>query len=146
MELLVFKDYRKPFQPQRTEFDWLTRDEEEVDKYIKQGFGHDLSSGYWQGFGRLLKEAATNDYSSLKGKPVLVCLGSDDVLATQPVLPAAKHKVVLDLLKELSTSTVKIIMYGGARHEPQVELMRHDLFRDLKTWILEDKSNPQAKL
>ena len=29
-----FGAYNKPFQPARTEFDWLTRDEKEVDAYV----------------------------------------------------------------------------------------------------------------
>ena len=31
---LTFGEYNKPFAPARTEFDWLSRDPEEVDKYV----------------------------------------------------------------------------------------------------------------
>ena len=35
MHKLTFEAFNNKFEPARTHFDWLTRDEEEVDKYIK---------------------------------------------------------------------------------------------------------------
>ncbi|MBW2507076.1 MAG: lysophospholipase, partial [Deltaproteobacteria bacterium] len=34
MQKLTFEDYNKAFAPNRTEFDWLSRDNDEVDKYV----------------------------------------------------------------------------------------------------------------
>ena len=38
MNKLIFGGYNRAFKPVRTPFDWLSRDEEEVDKYIQDGF------------------------------------------------------------------------------------------------------------
>ena len=38
LNLMSFGAYNKKFKPIRTEFDWLSRDTEEVDKYINDPY------------------------------------------------------------------------------------------------------------
>ena len=48
MEALAFGAYNNLMpKPLRTEFDWLSRDESEVDKYIAEGDGFPMSLKYW---------------------------------------------------------------------------------------------------
>ena len=54
---LSFGGYNKCFKPSRTEFDWLSRDEKEVDKYIADPFcGGIFSAGYFYDLLKGLKE------------------------------------------------------------------------------------------
>jgi len=45
---LGFGDFNKPFEPARTDLDWLSRDEAEVDKYVSDPLcGGPYSCGLW---------------------------------------------------------------------------------------------------
>ena len=54
---LSFGNYNKKFKPTRTDFDWLSRDEKEVDKYIEDPYcGGIFTTSFYYDFFRGLKE------------------------------------------------------------------------------------------
>ena len=112
---LAFGAYNKRFEG-RTSFDWLTRDNDEVDKYIAD----DLCGFLFTAFGyrdmfNLLSSVSTADWFSSypKDLPVLMISGSED-----PVGDYSKGvNTVFDKLKAAGKDNVTLHLYDGARHE-----------------------------
>jgi alpha-beta hydrolase superfamily lysophospholipase len=121
------------FEPARTPFDWLSRDERQVDAYIADPLcGFTLTPG---SFGSMLGYGGTlADPSELakirKDLPVYVFSGDHDPLhrdlgALQPVIDryrAAGLQVAVDL-------------YPGARHEVLNETNRAEIVEKLAGWL-----------
>ena len=81
LDKLGFGDFNKPFQPARTELDWLSRDEGEVDKYIADPLcGGPYTTGLWRDLTGGLKEIASD--AALRridaGLPILITGGAAD--------------------------------------------------------------------
>lgn len=134
MNTLSFGQYNNAFKPTRTDFDWLSRDEAEVDAYIADpqcgevftaGFYVDLLGGI----------AASNDPKVLASirpdLPVLVISGDAD-----PVGDAGKGvRAVADALSAARVEDVTCTLYPGARHELFNETNRDEVMADLLGWL-----------
>jgi alpha-beta hydrolase superfamily lysophospholipase len=123
------------FEPARTPFDWLSRDESEVDRYIADplcGASHPMTYGF-------LAEFIANaiDASEPAGiariptsLPVLLLTGERD--------PASQFASgVRELEKHLRDAglTVDAIYYPDARHEVLNETNRDEVHADLVRWL-----------
>ena len=62
---MLFKAYNKQFEPNRTEFDWLSRDELEVDRYV-----HDTKCGALSTYG-LWRDALRRTSSNISTRNAL---------------------------------------------------------------------------
>lgn len=113
---MSFGSYNKQFEPCRTEFDWLSRDENEVDKYVTDPLcGYVSSIGLYTDFFRGLSDI----YSDVsinkipKELPIHLISGSND-----PV--GANGKGPLKLVSRLENAGVKnvtIKIFEDMRHE-----------------------------
>ena len=79
----LFAGFNAQFEPARTEFDWLSRDEAEVDKYINDPFCGDnnpLTLGFARGMLTTLRDEwlPENEASIRKDLPVLFITGEKD--------------------------------------------------------------------
>lgn len=133
---LTFGNYNKSFRPNRTEFDWLSRNEREVDLYIEDpqcggifssGFFHDLLGGL-----ETINKAA-NIEQVPKALPIYLISGSMDPVGgnTKGVLKtyqAFKNAGILDV-------TYKF--YEDARHEILNEINRDEVVGDIIGWVNE---------
>lgn len=130
---MVFKAYNKAFKPNRTEFDWLSRDAEEVDKYVADPLcGFECSIGTWIGMLKALPTIASAEALAKmdKRKPIYVFVGTDD-----PV--GEKTKGVRRLLaayQQHDFNAVSHKFYPGGRHEMLNETNRDEVIKDLITW------------
>ncbi|MBI0580255.1 lysophospholipase [Neobacillus cucumis] len=133
---LTFGNYNKSFQPNRTEFDWLSRDEREVDLYIEDpNCGGIFSSGF---FYDLLGGLETiNKIANIelipKKLPIYLVSGSMDPVGgnTKGVLKtyqAFKNAGIIDV-------TYKF--YEDARHEILNEINKDEVVADIIGWINE---------
>jgi len=130
---MAFGEFNKPFQPGRTDFDWLSRDENEVDKYVADPLcGVDSSSGLWFDLtGGLLEVSSLTALRKIPvDLPVLVTGGSVD--------PAGGRKGLTLLARKYRQSghantTSKI--YDGGRHEMLNETNRDEFSKDVTGWI-----------
>lgn len=126
----------KAFEPARTPFDWLSRDEGEVDKYVDDpfcGFAIDWRSGA----NRSTDGALFGDQARLReiraDLPVLLVAGDAD---------AVNRKLAgLELLerwyREAGVRRVDTLYYAGGRHEMLNETNRDEVTADIIGWLRE---------
>jgi alpha-beta hydrolase superfamily lysophospholipase len=131
MSLTVFN---APFEPARTEFDWLSRDPAEVDKYIADpwcGFGVDM-----EGLRDMAADAARmGDPDALRGirsdLPLLMISGLADPLAGGGMMV----DLVAQRYRDAGLQCVTTKWYEGARHELLNETNRDEVTRDVLAWL-----------
>ena len=126
-----FGAYNKPFEPARTEFDWLSRDEKEVDAYVADPycgfpFTNQLAIDVLDALPDLL--APERLARIPKDLPIYVFSGERD-----PV--GANIKGLIDALKGAGFTRLTTRIYPGARHETLNELNRDEVTRDLIAWL-----------
>lgn len=131
---LSFGSYNKVFKPSRTEFDWLSSDEAEVDKYINDPYcGGIFTTGFYQDFFTGLIKIENK--SRLKGVPahlpILLMSGDKD-----PVGKAGKGVEILhDTYKNLGVRDVTMKLYKDGRHEMLNEKNRDQVMNDILIWV-----------
>jgi alpha-beta hydrolase superfamily lysophospholipase len=127
--------FNAAFEPARTPYDWLSRDPEEVDKYVTDPLcGSDLPLTY--GFvAEMLETLATAMEPAAiaripKDLPVLLMTGDED-----PVSNGASQ--VHELEKRLRDAGLDVTAhyYPGARHEILNEINRDEVHADLLEWL-----------
>ena len=127
--------YNRPYKPARTEFDWLTTDEEIVDAYIADpacGYAFTLN-GHDAMFRTLLWIADTGRLADVRGGfPVLIVSGAEDPVGDMGRGPAR----VADEWKEHSKADVSLKLYPGMRHEILNEIGRQGVWQDLSDWLM----------
>ena len=127
----VLSDNNKPFEPARTPFDWLSRDEEEVDRYIADplcGDGNPLTYGYLLDLFEVVAPAR-EELGSIRC-PVLVISGDRDPAAGMGAHPST----LADALRTAGVA-VDLRLYEGARHELLNETNRDAVTADVVDWL-----------
>lgn len=126
--------FNAPFAPARTDFDWLSRDEAQVDRYVADplcGFGLDTPSGKSM-FAEALRPADPSAAASVRSDlPVYVVVGDADPLGGGMALVDP----VVARYREAGLRDVTLRAYPGARHEIFNETNRDEVFADLLTWL-----------
>ncbi|MDR2953190.1 MAG: lysophospholipase [Treponema sp.] len=126
--------YNAPFKPNRTDFDWISRDEEEVDKYVADplcgflcsvGFYRDLAKG----LNRIHQEKAMEKINRLL--PIYIFSGDSDPVGNMGASPGALVKKY----RELGVKNAEFMLYPGARHETLNETNRAEVTDKLLAWI-----------
>jgi alpha-beta hydrolase superfamily lysophospholipase len=131
---LAFGAFNKPFAPARTEFDWLSRDAAEVDKYVADPLcGFRSSVQLWIDLLDALSEIADPARQARipKRLPILVIAGAND-----PV--SANTKGLQQLLAAYRGAGLERVIhrfYPAARHELFNEVNREEVTRDLIAWL-----------
>lgn len=137
IDKLAFGSYGKTFANPRTQWDWLSRDEERVDHYIADpmcGFTFTVN-----GFIALFELVSRlHDPENLKAipkkLPVFMVSGDAD-----PVGDYGKGvRKAYDTLLAAGLEDIRLKMYEGGRHELLNETNRGEVMEDIYRW-LEDK-------
>jgi len=119
---------------QRTGYEWLSRDEAEVDRYVADPLcGFDLPEETVPAlFGAA---GAVSDPTALAGirrdLPLLVVSGSDDPLAGGGQLV----EVLGQRYRDAGLVDVTVKLYDGARHEILNEINRDEVTADVVAWL-----------
>jgi alpha-beta hydrolase superfamily lysophospholipase len=131
---LTFGSYNKGFRPNRTEFDWLSSDEKEVDKYIEDPLcGGVFTSGFFNdllgGLGTINK--AINIIAVPSELPIYLISGSKDPVGnnTKGVLKSYQA------YENVGISDVTYQFYDNARHELLNETNKEVVVADIINWI-----------
>ncbi len=134
MNAVSFGSFNKNFMPMRTPFDWLSRDEREVDHYIQNPLcGFVCSAGFFQGLFGLLREIHRPDRMSKipKDKPVYIFGGDLDPVGLQ----GKGIRRLVALYERLGLQDVEVRLYPGGRHEMLNESNREEVTRDTADWL-----------
>lgn len=129
-----FETYNAAFAPNRTDFDWLSRDHHEVDAYIADPLcGGDVDAELTAG---LIKAASAlgeaSRLASIRNDiPILVLAGDEDPLnANLALLQSLVEKYRAAGLKKVETK-----FYKGGRHEMLNETNREEVQLDISDWF-----------
>jgi len=133
LQRLTFGEYNKRFSPARTEFDWLSRDPQEVDKYVADPLlGFAVSTQTWLDLMSALDDIANpNNIAKIpKSMPLYLFAGDQD-----PVGDFGKGmKRLYDAYKRAAIFDVRLKLYPGARHETLNETNREEVTDDFISW------------
>ncbi len=131
---LSFDTFNKKFKPNRTEFDWLSRDEAEVDKYIADELcGFEVSTQLWID---LLDAIARINQADLqrripKALPILIIAGEKDPVGEE----GRSVRALIEAYQEAGLTQVTSIFYPDARHELLNEINRDEVTQDILDWL-----------
>ena len=127
--------YNNAFKPNRTPFDWLSRDEKEVDKYVADPLcGKLCSTGFYRDMARGLKKIHMPEEIGKirKELPIYIVSGSADPVGGMGESPTALALA----LRHLEIKDLETVLYPDARHEPLNETNREEVQESLLSWLL----------
>jgi alpha-beta hydrolase superfamily lysophospholipase len=131
LELAMFN---APFAPARTDFDWLSRDEAQVDAYVadpRTGFGLD-NDGVRAMFAAARPLADQQRLAEIRSDlPVYLGVGEQDPVNGQLVLVNA----MVERYRAAGLTDITLHTYPGARHEVFNETNRAEVVADLLAWL-----------
>jgi alpha-beta hydrolase superfamily lysophospholipase len=126
--------FNAPFQPARTDFDWLSRDEAQVDKYVNDprcGFGIDTAASK-EMFVAARQLADPDRLAGMRSDlPIYIAVGELDPVGGQLALVNA----LVDRYASAGLTDVTLKIYPQARHEIFNETNRAEVIDDLLTWL-----------
>lgn len=129
---LSFGAYNKVFRPNRTEFDWLSVNEANVDGYVAdEECGYVFTAGGFSDLFDGLAEIGAKDWAKkVPIKPMLLIAGALD-----PV--GAMGKGPREVEKSLAATghDVKLILYEGMRHEVHNENGKEQVYADILSFL-----------
>jgi alpha-beta hydrolase superfamily lysophospholipase len=134
LQALSFDAFNKAFVPNRTAFDWLSRDEAEVDKYVADPLcGFPASTQLWVDLLDALADISTPSRQAKvpRDLPVYVFAGALDPVGEQ----TKSVDQLLGAYRRAGVQDVTHKYYPGARHEILNETNRDEVTRDLIAWL-----------
>lgn len=143
IEFLSFGSFNKRFKPVRTPFDWLSRDPQEVDRYISDPLcGFRCTNQFWLdmlgGLQQISKKSSLAQID--KSLPMLIIGGECD-----PVSEGRRLKDLAGALTGTDHALVTLKLYPQARHEILNETNREAVTRDLLAWLEQALSEPRPR-
>jgi alpha-beta hydrolase superfamily lysophospholipase len=127
----VLGQYNAAFEPARTPYDWLSRDTDEVDRYVADplcGDGNPLTYGYFADLFGVVADA--RDHLGEISCPLLVIAGAHD-----PAAGMGAHATALAEALRAAGRDVELTVYPEARHELLNETNRDDVTADIVGWL-----------
>src|SRR5690625_489175 len=135
MNTLAFGTYNKKIVNKKTNFDWLTRHEESVTKYID-----DPQTGYiptarffydlMDGLDKIHKKNLNKNIR--KDLPILLISGEADPVGnySKGVWKVAK------IYNQIGLDNVKTVLFEGARHELLHEINKEEVYSTIYNWVM----------
>ncbi|WP_236232832.1 alpha/beta hydrolase [Pseudomonas tohonis] len=133
IEFLSFGSFNKAFKPNRTAFDWLSRDPDEVDKYVNDPLcGFRCTNQLWLDLlGGLQTITPVKNLAQIDPDlPLLVVGGARD-----PVSDGRRLDDLARALGEAGVKDVQLKIYPDARHELLNETNRDEVTAHLLDWL-----------
>lgn len=131
---LELSAFNAPFEPARTDFDWLSRDESIVDAYLADplcGFGMDSDSTKTM-FAEARRIADPDEMVGVRDDlPIYIVVGDQDPANAGLALVSP----LVDRYRAAGVADVTLAVYEGGRHEILNETNRAEVFDDLLGWL-----------
>ncbi len=132
---LSFGGFNKAFKKPRTAFDWLSRDNAFVDRYVADPLcGFQLSNGYWRAFVSGL--SALYQPHAMKrirdDLPIYLFSGSRDPVGH---MGRGVERLAQALRENTGNRNITLRLYPDARHDILHETNRDEVLADLLGWI-----------
>ncbi|MDR0855149.1 MAG: alpha/beta hydrolase [Christensenellaceae bacterium] len=133
IDKLSFGAFNKGFEAQEQEFAWLSRDKDEVQKYIDDPYcGYPLSIAFYLSFFRgICSMYGTAADSIKKDLPLMIAFGTDDPVSTK----GKQAKVLEDFYKAKGLTNVTYKPYDKSRHEILNEIVRDEVSADFISFL-----------
>jgi alpha-beta hydrolase superfamily lysophospholipase len=131
---MSFGKFNQPFKPNRTEFDWLSRDEAAVDRYVADPYcGGVFSAGFFvdllTGINRLSDPADMRRIP--RDLPMFFLSGERDPCGGM----GGGVRKAADAYKQAGIHDVTLRLYPEARHELLNETNRDEVVQDVVSWL-----------
>ncbi len=134
MDKLSFSSFNSHFKPSRTDFDWLSRDPEQVDHYINDPLcGFACSPETWQQLltGLIEISSKKNLTKIPHSLPIYLFGGDKDPVGRMGKgIPALAKK-----LRQSGHDNVITKLYKDGRHEMLNETCKHQVYQDIAKWL-----------
>lgn len=134
LDKLSFGKFNSYFKPNRTPFDWLSTNRENVDRYIADPYcGSVFSAGFFYDliYGVKKVDLFENIEKVSKNMPILLISGEKD-----PVGDFTKGVMkVFNAYKKAKITDVNYKFYQGFRHEIVNETDRNVVYKDIADWL-----------
>ncbi len=130
----MFVNFNQAFQPAKTGFEWLSRDEAEVQKYVDDPwcgfpFSNALVIDMFKSAGDIW--SPVSEARIPKGLPLLVVSGELDPAGANTV----SVKQLVDRYRGYGMTNIQVKFYPQARHEILNEINRDEVQRDILGWM-----------
>ena len=142
IEWLSFGSFNKAFKPNRTPFDWLSRDPDEVDAYARDPLcGFRCTNQLWvdllDGLQQISK--ASNLTRIDCDLPLLVIGGVCD-----PVSQGKRLEDLANALRSAGSQHLQLNLYPQARHELFNEINRDEVTAEMIHWLDQALDHPRC--
>lgn len=130
---LTLEPYNKPFEPARTNCDWLSKDEKQVDLYVNDKLcGFDFTAGAYKDFFTILEKIAKNRQliGMRKSLPILITSGSVDPVGGKKACEKLNAQY-----KRCGINDVTLKLWENDRHEILNELDKSDVYLYIYNWL-----------
>lgn len=133
IEWLSFGSFNKAFKPNRTPFDWLSRDAAQVDAYIADPMcGFRCTNQLWIDLlGGLQEITPSANLARIDARLPLLVIGGE----CDPVSAGKRQKDLAAALRQAGLRHVQLNLYPDARHELLHETNRADVTQFLIDWL-----------
>lgn len=135
---LSFGSFNKPFEPQApTAFEWLSRDREEVDKYVADPLcGFICTSAHFRDLAYGLKRVCSPEiYTKVpEDLPIFLFSGDEDPVGG---VKADQVTEVFELYKKAGIIDVSMKLNPQGRHESLHETNRQEIYEIFLQWLID---------
>ena len=141
IDWLSFGSFNKAFKPNRTRYDWLSRDPAEVDAYAADPLcGFRCTNQFWIDLlGGLQQISTPANLSQIDASlPILIIGGECD-----PVSAGKRLTDLANALRQSGNQSVQLKVYPQARHELFNETNRDAVMADVIAWLEQALTHPR---
>lgn len=131
----MFAGFNEPFEPGKTGFEWLSRDVDEVQKYVVDPWcGFPFTNGMTLEFlkGAIKIWSPENEAKIPNDLPMLVFSGALDPVGGNTL----GVKALVDRYTENGVEEITLKFYEGGRHEMLNEINRDEVHQDVLDWLV----------